>query len=683
MTDTPAASFSSRIVFALLTATACALLLGLSVFPPSSTRIYAWPWAGFAAFGWLLPISVALYRMACDKPFARFGGWLDAGFLALAFVATLSALTSPLRGAILPHLLPVFGICALPYSLLPWLQPNTLRVTLRISASLLAVILTTGLLLWLQERTAGTRNAQPFGHANITGSVAVLATTWFAFAFIRETHRGWRVFFALGTLLAIVTAVGSGSRGAVLAIASGVCTAGTIALLRRGRLTLFVVLLLVIVAAAAASNTRLRELALHGRWSTASRASNDQRMAMALGGLQLGAERPLTGWGAGSVPHVFPRVRGPLPGDADNFLQLHNTPAQLWATLGSLGLLAALLIATGLLSRLRSAAWTPERITLAAALAAAATLLLFDHPFATPVFAVLASAHLAAWAASSRLDSNKFILPLIGLVLLLLAPALCASARDLSARRSYSNALDHAVGNDPAGYAAALTQSARLAPSDPYYLHLLAAFHATGHPIPGPRARNPAAAISLLTDSLKTNPDLEYAHYNLGWLLLDSAPQTAAGHFREAIRLSPQRGAVYLGLGLARIHMDDTDGAVRTLATEWLLNPATAWSPVWKQPPLAALIPRIRALATETARTHLAGRDPWVDLAATPLTSAVSYYRMRTGYGVLMGHPEGLPPIDFNTQQRIILPPELRTRVPKLGWLDGETLVRFLETPMP
>jgi O-antigen ligase len=656
------------------------LVLGLSLFPPSSTRIEIWPWAAFASAGWLIPIVITLLRLAQGRPHARFGGLLDSGLGLLALTALVSAFVSPLRNAVLPHLLPVLGSCALPFALLPALQPIDATRIWRVIGLLLGVIIVTSLLLWVQPCTSLTwpdwRNAQPFGHANITGSVAVLAATWLAAGAVRETDRV-RWLFATGTVLAVVTAISSESRGAVLALAAAGATAAAISLLRRGRLLIFVLLVGMIAAVSVGSNARLRDLVMHGHWSAGTRESNDQRTAMFLGGVELGIERPLLGWGAGSVPHVFPRVRAAFLGTADNFLQLHNTPVQLWATLGALGLVSGLLIVAGLISRFKTAPWTPERIALASGLAGAATVLMFDHPFATPVFALLTAAHLAAWARPSALPSTPKSRLVAWITLPLLVPVLIAAGRDLAARSAYDDALGHAESNDPTGYAASLQQAINDAPGDPYYAHQLAAFFVTGHPLHDVRPAPPSAAIALLERTLTANPDLEYAHYNLGWLLLDSDPKASAEHFLKTARLAPQRGAVYIGLGLARIRLQDTNGAVRAFATEWLLDPSCAWSPLWSQPPLDALLPRIRALATEAA--HARRVDPWTDLA-TPATSGPPYRRLRTGYGVLMGHPEGPPPVDFNIQTRMILPEPLATRVPPFGWISGRDLLDFLET---
>jgi hypothetical protein len=685
----------------ILVAISSALLLGLSIVPPSLSRLDVWPWAPFAVLGWLLPITITLLRLALGRPHARFGGLLDIGLGLLAITATASALASPLRGVVLPHLLPVLGACALPLALFPALQPAHAPTFRRISAAVISAILLTSLILWLQPwhglPLPLPRNAEPFGHANITGSVAVLAATWMAVGATRETGRIRRLFI-LGIVLAVATALSSESRGAVLALAVGVATAAAIILLRNGRTWIFTLLLFGLAAGTIGANARLRELVVQGRWSAPARESNDQRTAMLVGGLRLGAERPLLGWGPGAVPHVFPRVRADLPGTADNILQLHNSPVQLWATLGATGLLAGALIIGAIVRRTRFATWDSERTALAAGLGAAATVILFDHPFATPAFALLAAAHLAAWSSLPHPDSRPEPKPnTMGYLFrssrgtfvacffaLLLVPALLATAYDLAARRAYANALDQLELNDPAGYAAGLRKAVALAPADPYYAHQLAAYLSTGHPFPSdltPRA--PAEAKALLERTLTTNPDLEYAHYNLGWLLVVDDPAAAARHFENAARLAPQRGAVYFGLGLARLNHNDTAGATRAFATEWLLNPAFAWAPLWRQAPFAALQPQVLTQAS-AATAGLRRGNPWIELETAPAaTTGPAFRRLRTGYGVLMGHPEQPAPVDFNIQAQTILHAELINRVPPQGWLTGKSLLEFIALPPP
>lgn len=654
---------------------ACTLVLGLSVLPPSTSRILVWPWAGFAAAGWLLALGTVFYRIAAGRPHARFGGLIDAGFAVLALAAVVSAFASPISGAILPQVLPLLGICALPYLLLPWLHPASADTTRRfhlLSTGLCLLILITSLLLWLNPWNGfsdwSSRNAQPFGHSNTTGSFAVIAATWLTFSALTLAGRvRWVALAAAG--LSIATALSSQSRGAVLALAVAATVFAAIHLLGRRRYLTFAVLGLLIFAGTLAASSRLRELVVHQRWNTNDQESNRQRTAMILGGIALGDERPLLGWGAGAVPHVFPRVRAALPGTADNFLHLHNTPAQLWATLGATGLLGGLLLAVGIVGRLRSAPWTPARTTLAAGLAGAATVLLFDHPFSAPAFALLTAAHLAAWATPAPARATRPARLASGFGLIAVLAIVPWSIRDLAARAAYSASLD-----DTSRGNAALARAMSLTPADPYYAHQYASFLFI-------HSSDPAAAIAPLRTSLAANPDLEYAHYNLGWLLLDSAPAEAAAHFRAASRLAPQRGGVYFGLGLARLGAGDPPSAVRAFATECLHDPAFFWSPAWRAPALAALRPVVLALLTEatlpanadTTRLH----EAW-SLASPPLADGPRYRRIRTGYGVLLGHPDGPAPVDANIQIGTDLPPALAGLVPPKGWLPGPFLLGFL-----
>lgn len=681
--DAPTQSIRPRSLPALITAALGGLLISLSVVYPSTSRLDVWPWAAFAAIGWAIPIIVAVCRIACGRPDSRFDGAVDAGFALLALAAVASSLASPLGGAVRHHLLPTLGALALPYALLPAFGHERARLSLRTLATVAVAILAVGLLQW----SPPSRNALPFGHANITGSVAVLSAALCVLAALRETGRTARALFIAGSLVSIVAALSSHSRGAVIALAIGSAVSAAIALLGRRRFGLFALLVMLIAAGAIASNSRLRELALHGRWSNSASESNAQRTAMMVGGLRLGLERPLLGWGAGSIPHAFPRVRSDLPGTADNFLQLHNTPVQLWATLGASGLIGATIAGVGTVRRARRASWTAERIALAGSLTAGGTALLFDHPFDTPIFTVLAAALLCKWlrelpesacAQTSRFTFWKHA----GLAVIsigILGFSLFATARDLAARRAYDQALDLADRGDAVGYTDRLRLADMLSPDDPYYAHLLAAQLTTGHPFPAASGASPRTAVALLERTLETNPDLEYAHYNLGWLLLGSDPEAAVLHFAESIRLAPKRGGVYLGLGLARIRLEDTTGAIRAFAAEWLLDPATAWTSDWTQGPLVPLAPQVRALATAAARPLNHGNDPWAKLS-TPAPAAQPYRRLRTGYGVLMGHPDGAPPVDFNIRTRAELPPEVAETVPPFGWIDAGALLDFLRS---
>lgn len=641
-----------------------ALALSITLPPLSSTRLQTWPFAAAAAAFWALPLVVACIRFALGRPDARLGGLLDIAFAGLALAGLAATAASPLRATLLPHLLPFLGALALPYALLP-----VFREKLENGLSLVFILplILAASILWQLAPTdfasPHVRNNQPFGHANTTGSVFALGACWLGSLAWRTASRQARLVFAGTALLCATHVVASGSRGAMIGLAGALVVAGGVVLLRHGRVVAFLVCCALVGTGLLVASPRLREAALGGGWSKADRGSNRERVAMIRGGLALFAERPVLGWGPGAVPHVFPGVRAPLPGTPDNYLQLHNTPMQLVTTLGAAGAITVGLLLLALLRRLREPAQAP----LAATLACAGLVLVFDHPLPVPAFALLAALPVAALGAASagragpaRRSRAWAALPALGLAFVL--PAV---GRDLSARSAWSAALDSAAAGDPAAYAAALRRARDLAPADPFYADQLASHLATGHPFPGRQSPDIAAAVPLLRETIERNPRHEFARYNLAWLLLaDPAGDAAEAReqFAASARLAPARREVYLGLALSRIRSSDADLAVAALAAEILLDPSFACSPRWRDPEIAPL--RERALAY--AADFLADAPPstlllsWLREPEEPAEMLSAYRRVRTGHGVLYGHPDGPPPADVNILVRFRPPLGLR-----------------------
>ncbi len=656
------------------------LLLALTLPSLSATRMQTWPWAGFAAAFWSVPIFVALGRLALARPHSRLGPPLDLAFAALALTGLCSLLLSPLRPALAPHLLPFLGALALPYALLPLVHRP--RFSAWACGFLWPLLLVAGL-RWLLSVPSWSgpypRNAEPFGHANISASVFVLAAGAFTLLAARAPRLPARLLHAIGAVCAAALALSTHGRGGVLALAAGGVVAAGFLLLRRGRTRAFLLSALLVLAAALLANDRFRDVLVSGQWSAPASESNAQRMAMIQGGLLLAAERPLTGWGPGAVPHAFPRVRADLPGEPDNYLQLHNTPAQLAATLGAPGLLAAALLALGLALRLRR---QPDA-ALAATLAAGATLLLFDHSFSVPAFAVLAALPVALLAPPPAAAPAPFRRPgprHIAALALLATGFLLLSwnvVRDLASRAAWSSALVSATYSDMPAFSASLHRAHRLSPASPALADQLASHLATGHPFPEPATLDPAAAALVLETSLDYNPDLEAARYNLGWLLLSADPAAARAHLAAAARLAPARAGVHLGHAVACIRLSDTEAAVRSLAAEILLDPTFAWSPMWHDPLLReqrepALDHASRFLETRRLAPAFAARlrDP-----GPPLETAPAYRRLRTGHGVLFAFPDGPPPADVPRLLRVTPPPSAQPDLPPDRYLAPALLL--------
>ena len=661
----------------LLSSAALALLLALTLPTLSSTRLQTWPSALGAAVFWLMPVLVALARPALGRPHARLGGALDLAFGGLALAGVVAAACSPLRGTLAPALLPFLGALALPYALLPVLRHP--RADL-LGASFLYPLMLVGAFLWLPHTES--RNAQPFGHANTTGSVFALAACWLAVLAAGARSPGMRAFHALGSLSAAALAASSSSRGAILALAVAATAGAAVILLRRGRIVLFLVASALALGAAVLSNARLRELVSTGTWSAVSNESNDQRLAMIRGGFGLAALRPVAGWGPGAVPHAFPAVRAALPGTPDNYLQLHNSFAQTAATLGGAGLVALGLLLVALARRAAALTRRSGQAPLLAALVCGGVLLLFDHPFATPAFAVLAALPLAKLAceAPSPACSRRplwFLLPAILAVAALAWPV----TRDLRARAAWSAALDAAAEDDAPAFAAKLRHAHRLAPTDPFYVDQLASHLATGHPFRDLPAPAPGEASALLRAAIALNPANESAHYNLGWLLLQDPASAnadeAAARFASAARLAPSRAGVWVGLATARLRAGAKESPVPPLAAEILLDPEFAWSPRWNDPALnphrdAALARAAAFLAEHGLAPGFASR---LLAAGPPANAASAYRRVRTGHGVLLGHPDGPAPVDVGVFLKPAISPELASALPDRDYISPSLLL--------
>jgi hypothetical protein len=73
--------------------------------------------------------------------------------------------------------------------------------------------------------------------------------------------------------------------------------------------------------------------------------------------------------------------------------------------------------------------------------------------------------------------------------------------------------------------------------------------------------------------------------------------------------------------------------------------------------------------------------DVWTSLPPTDVAFGAAYHRVRPGYGLLMGFPEGPPPADVVPMYPVLLPEPARSRLPAAGWVPGETLLEWARIP--
>ena len=685
--------------------------------PPSTSRMQTWPWSLLPTLAWLTWIIAGTLALAKNRRLLT--SFTGAGLALLSLTAVISAYTAFLPGISLPAALPLLAGCCAPFAFNALLWGRHRQTWLRALGLSAAVVTVVSFYLWVTTRVGpafasgqpiGTalkaRNDQPFGHGNYVAAFSLLALGMMGACLVRASHRWARLGWYAGMIAGVVILFSSGSRAGLIALVAGLggfvfMSRSALPRLSRKHGALVVLGVFLVLAAGVLGNSRLREFVQHGRWNAVSQESNQQRLGMAQAAVALGFERPLFGWGPGAIPQVFPSVRAAAAGNVDNVIQVHSSVLQTWATLGTAGMIAVLLIATGSVSALvrRSPATgstdtleTRETAALGAGLTAFAVYSFFDHSLDIPAMALLACAALGVVAlprtapTPSAPSAFRIVVPLaVAALALLLAGGVY---RDQVARRAYSEALDHVVRRDPAGFQAALQRADRAVPDATYASHVLASWLATGQPFSHqpPLADNGAAAIVPLEASLLRNPFLEYAHYNLGWLYLAAQPAKAEKHFLSAALLAPHRIGVHLGLGLARMAQNNLAGAATAFAAEWVNDPRQAFGPLFREPALAELIQKTAALAQDFLRNqiqagHLDSRQvdevvaTWHREDLRHVAAGTPFRRARPGYGVLMGFPEGRPPADVNVMTTPQLPPAVQASLPRPGWVNGERLL--------
>jgi hypothetical protein len=692
-----------------LAVTALAGLVVLTLIDRGPTRIYATPWVWLLWFIEAAPLVLLALRAFSSDPLALPPrSWLLLAGIFAAVVLASAALSPFPRPSLLESLTPLAGTAAF-LLIFDWLQSPDPAATppaetrpgqlLRAVGLFCAAVVVLSLGEWLAldllpahalrlSALADHRNNLPFGHSNYAAGFALLAIPPLAALAIRRRGPA-RAAWTLATLLAIALLFSSGSRGGAIGFAALILAA----LLQSGLPWKKLVLILLGGAALALAfaliHPRTRALLLpHAAVPSEYLldVSNRQRSAMAVGGLLMGADRPVLGWGPGSTPLVFPRYRARLDGGVEDAFQLHCTPVQLWADLGGLGLLCllAFLWLAARASTFRHPPRPAGAIVAATALAGYGVFALTDYQLDFPIFTfaiALCAAVLARHSPSARLHSRHHRFTALAAVLALLALALFA-------RR------------DPTP---ALNIRALSLPRD--------AAHAD-------------RAIALLRQSLALNPDQEIAHFNLGWLLLVRDPPAAERHFLAAAHLVPDKGGVYFGLALARLNQNHPAPAASALALESLNDPLFLTSPWWRQPDVARLrratLDQLHAFAVRAVEQLDTRRDPrardaryvaaladWLDgrgapgeilaRALTPervrffasrpaipdFASApiLAYHRERTAYPILMRNLDLPPPVDlFDVQENRLAAENYRFLFPAKGWLPAPILIALLDS---
>lgn len=642
---------------------------------PSATRQYTWPWALCLALVWLIPIVAVLGRIARAENWTRAPGLLRFSLAGLVIITVASALLSPFPILSLLRVWPTLAGVALFSWLHDWLaakpaRENILAHGLAGFGGLLAAFSLAG---WLWRNPAAFwtgRNDVPFGHSNYTAGALLLVLPWLIRAMLVSTKAARAAWFLL-TCAAVVDLLGTSSRGGVLAAVVAGATFAGLAMMGAKESPGLKLTVSTGVAAllflAVFANPRLRDLVVHHAWSRAARESNVQRSAMLQAGWQLGAERPVLGWGPGTVPLAYPKVRAKLDGGVDDVLELHNTPAQLWATLGALGGLIGALLLLAVLPRVLGSLH-PSRLRSTAG-TAAITLFgyglfsLTDHQLDLPAMNVLLVVNLTLlmqcpFGTVRTVRPGRFVL-LVGS--LATAALLALTVRDLLARRAFGQSLLFLDSGQLPESFVALEQAVRFAPYDSYYRQHLASLlleQRAKVTDSAERERLTKAAKAQLEKSLTAGGFEEFAHFNLGWLAIDAnAPGEAIPHFLAAAREAPTRSGVYFGLGLAWHETGREKEAIRAFALEWINDPIAMTAPVWEWPDFLPLRDPVRQ-ESDRLLTEITAHQPtaayvqslwhwWAEGASAP---AAGFDDESAAFVAIISDPnwQGTSPIDLN-----------------------------------
>ena len=641
-------------------------VLGLSatsLIYPASSHLYATPLSFVYAILLAVPAVAVLWQSATRSDWQLPSRPWTLSALALGLIILISAWLSPYQATVLRwSALPLSGI-ALFFWIHGWLQsePDRRSETLLQAMALGTTAFTlVSLFSWtakLLDRGFGpglfawigaVRNPFPLGHSNYTAGVIVLGLPFIVRAAVRAQSTR-RLAWIVAATLAIFTLLTSGSRGGLLAL--GLLTLIGVLQLRLTRRQLILVLAVGLIGAAALafSHPRIRGFLQPADPSAPPNISSVQRLAMAQAGVLIGLDRPAVGWGLHSTPLVYPRFRAQLDGGAENVLQLHNTPLEIWAGLGFAGCLVGLCLLVISLRRWR------HQPSAAIALLGYAAFALTDYQLDLPLI-VAAIAALGAVLASPAPTVHRFT----------------RQSRSLIA----------------VGVIVATGLVLLIGREDPSPRLNVAALTLAQNPDFGDRA------IPLLQESLTLNLDQEIAHFNLGWLQVVDAPVPAASHFRSALRLVPDKGGAYFGLGLSLLNQGKVDAAARAFALECLNDPSFARSPWWQIPAIAH-----HRRATRTAFEHLLEiltsqlhPDSWASTQLPLLRQQLpqlghpqpgperAFRRERTGYPVLVRNSNLPPPLDLFDLRESLSP---STDLPPKGWLPTPLLVSLLDETIP
>ena len=584
------------------------------------------------------------------SPFTRLGHGLDAAISLILLSVLLSALTSPFKAVAAWNFLLVVNYTGVLYFLVNWLRSEKaaqhfLWMFLSFSGIVTSIISLAmwrpSANMWLSENfNSAIRNAQPLGHHNFVGGYALLLfPIVLGFSLSQSGWRRWSL--SVASLIVAVALYVSGSRGALVGIlVLGIVSVALGILLSkknsRRRWIIIGICFSLIMSLALVSNPRVRTLfsvnpAVEKSSISVASVSDGptkDRIFMLESARNILKEHPFLCVGPGNLSRGYGNYRPVEAGSGLNVIQqLHNTPAQIAAELGLLGIAAYVTFMATLL-RLgfhlhRNIKESHGRILLysvGASWFGYSVSSLSDYQLENIGIAITllsTTAMLISIADTTQISTSHLNLSNLkrrgaSMVLLLI---FCMNFQlwtrvDLGLYLSHM-AVQSAKASNLVEADAKWYKASQLVPWDPTYSALAAKSALelkNGVESDDDLQELRLLAIAHLKNTVQAAPNDPWFNQNLAALLIDSDNAAEAEPYaREAVRLSPRDSSnyTYYTLGMSLLGQGKRDEAIASFALEGLANPIFLTATNWNQAPLLQIKDEVVSTALQSYRQIL------------------------------------------------------------------------------
>jgi putative inorganic carbon (hco3(-)) transporter len=607
-------------------------LLAFTWLPNSYGLMVGWPyiliWQG--AFFILGSYTLWLCRQF-SIPFKRLGYGLD-GIVALTLIAgTLSTINAQFQAIACWNLLLIANYAICLYFLTNWLRHGKLTrhflwMLLSVTGIITSII---GLALWQPNPDmwlstnfdSAIRNPHPLGHHNFVGGYELLVLPIvLTFALAQIGRRKWIYSIAAG--IVAIALYASGSRGALVgALALSLISGGLGLVLskkhHRRQWVGAICCLTIVMSLALVSNPRIRTLfnsvpiVEENTISVVSLADAParDRVFMIEAARKILEAHPILGIGPGNLSRVYNLYRPIETGTGLTIIQqMHNTPAQLAAELGILGLivyvvLLAILLRLGMLLH-KNITELRDRILLygiGASWFGYAVSSLFDYQLENVgitmmlvvTTALLISLGDAYGHSPENLNLSNRTRRISSLCLLAL---LCGNFQlwiknDVGLYLSNAGLKD-GQNLDLVAADEKFAKASKLVPWDPTYSALaaetmlnIAADVKSEEEI----KELETLAIDYLKETVKAAPNDPWFNQNLAVLLTQYNAKEAEQYAEHAVRLAPRidNSYTYYTLGTAYLQQNKIEESIDAFVLESLMNPIFLTATLWKKAPFS------------------------------------------------------------------------------------------------